>query len=134
MSDNTTIVFWSDHGFFLGEHGMWCKHHTFQEAIHVPLIISSPKMKKGYESNTMIEYIDLYPTICDIAGIKAPSYIHGKSFLPVLENPDLEHKSEIYSRYQTLEVVQDKKFSYHDIVLQHKTGKVCIQYVIRYEK
>ena len=81
LSDNTTIVFWSDHGFFLGEHGMWCKHHTFQEAIHVPLIISSPKMKKGYESNTMIEYIDLYPTICDIAGIKAPSYIHGKSFL-----------------------------------------------------
>ena len=123
LSDNTTIVFWSDHGFFLGEHGMWCKHHTFQEAIHVPLIISSPKMKKGYESNTMIEYIDLYPTICDIAGIKAPSYIHGKSFLQVLENPDLEHKSEIYSRYQTLEVVQDKKFSYHE-VLQHNTGKV----------
>ena len=73
-------------------------------------------MKKGYESNTMIEYIDLYPTICDIAGIKAPSYIHGKSILPVLENPDLEHKSEIYSRYQTLEVVQDKNYSYHEIL------------------
>ena len=123
LKDNTTIVFWSDHGFFLGEHGMWCKHHTFNEAIHVPLIISSPKMKKGYKSDAMIEYVDLYPTICEIAGITPPSYIHGESFVSVLKNPEKEHKTEIYSRYQTLEVVQDKKFSYHE-VLQHNTGKV----------
>ena len=123
MRNNTTIVFWSDHGFFLGEHGMWCKHHTFNEAIHVPLIISSPKMKKGYKSDAMIEYVDLYPTICEIAGITPPNYIHGESFVSVLKNPEKEHKTEIYSRYQTLEVVQDKKFSYHE-VLQHNTGKV----------
>jgi len=123
LKDNTTIVFWSDHGFFLGEHGMWCKHHTFNEAIHVPLIISSPKMKKGYKSDAMIEYVDLYPTICEIAGITPPNYIHGESFVSVLKNPEKEHKTEIYSRYQTLEVVQDKKFSYHE-VLQHNTGKV----------
>ena len=123
LKDNTTIVFWSDHGFFLGEHGMWCKHHTFNEAIHVPLIISSPKMKKGYKSDAMIEYVDLYPTICQIAGITPPNYIHGESFVSVLKNPEKEHKTEIYSRYQTLEVVQDKKFSYHE-VLQHNTGKV----------
>ena len=123
LRKNTTIVFWSDHGFFLGEHGFWCKHHTFQEAIHVPLLVSSPKMKQGFQTNTMIEYIDLYPTICEIAGIKPPNYIHGKSFVPVLRNPNLEHKKEIYSRYQTLEVVQDHKFSYHE-VLEHRTGKV----------
>ena len=62
--------FWSDHGFFLGEHGMWCKHHTFQEAIHVPLIISSPGMKKNIKTNSMVEYVDLYPTLCDIAVLK----------------------------------------------------------------
>ena len=123
LKDNTTIVFWSDHGFFLGEHGMWCKHHTFNEAIHVPLIISSPMMKKGYKSDAMIEYVDLYPTICEIAGITPPNYIHGESFVSVLKNPEKEHKTEIYSRYQTLEVVQDKKFSYREI-LQHNTGKV----------
>ena len=123
LRKNTTIVFWSDHGFFLGEHGFWCKHHTFQEAIHVPLLVSSPKMKQGFQTNTMIEYIDLYPTICEIAGIKPPNYIHGKSFVPILRNPNLEHKKEIYSRYQTLEVVQDHKFSYHE-VLERGTGKV----------
>ena len=123
LRKNTTIVFWSDHGFFLGEHGFWCKHHTFQEAIHVPLLVSSPNMEQGFQTNTMVEYVDLYPTICEIAGIKPPNYIHGKSFVPVLRNPNLEHKKEIYSRYQTLEVVQDNKFSYHE-VLQHETGKV----------
>ena len=80
-------------------------------------------MEQGFQTNTMVEYVDLYPTICEIAGIKPPNYIHGKSFVPVLRNPNLEHKKEIYSRYQTLEVVQDNKFSYHE-VLQHETGKV----------
>ena len=64
MRDNTTIIFWSDHGFFLGEHGFWCKHHTFQEAIHVPLIISSPGKKKNIQSNALVEYVDIYPTLC----------------------------------------------------------------------
>ena len=116
MRENTTIVFWSDHGFFLGEHGMWCKHHTFQEAIHVPLIISSPGMKKNVTTNSMVEYVDLYPTLCDIAGIDPPEYIHGKSFKKILENPDFETKKEIYSRYHTLEVVQDHKFSFHEVL------------------
>ena len=122
FKDNTTIVFWSDHGFFLGEHGMWCKHHTFQEAIHVPLIISSPGMKKNIKTNSMVEYIDLYPTLCEIVGIEAPKYLHGKSFKKILENPEHETKKEIYSRYHTLEVVQDKKFSYHEVL--HRDGSV----------
>jgi arylsulfatase A-like enzyme len=122
LRENTTIVFWSDHGFFLGEHGMWCKHHTFQEAIHVPLIISSPRMKKNIKTNSMVEYIDLYPTLCDIVGIEVPKYLHGKSFKKILENPKYETKSEIYSRYQTLEVVQDKKYSYHEVL--NKDGSV----------
>ena len=77
--DNTTIIFWSDHGFFLGEHGFWCKHHTFQEAIHVPLIVSSPGFKKNVKTNSLVEYVDIYPTLCDLAGIDPPDYIHGKS-------------------------------------------------------
>ena len=108
LRENTTIVFWSDHGFFLGEHGMWCKHHTFQEAIHVP-IISSPGMK-NIKSNSMVEYVDLYPTLCDIAGIEAPKYLHGKSFKKILENPEYETKKEIYSRYIHLKLFKIKNF------------------------
>ena len=123
LRDNTTIIFWSDHGFFLGEHGFWCKHHTFQEAIHVPLIVSSPGFKKNVKTNSLVEYVDIYPTLCDLAGIDPPDYIHGKSFVPILKNPKTEIKNEIYSRYQTLEVVQDKKYSYHE-VLNRKSGNV----------
>ena len=123
LRDNTTIVFWSDHGFFLGEHGFWCKHHTFQEAIHVPLIVSSPGLKKNVKTNSLVEYVDIYPTLCELVGIDPPEYIHGKSFVPVLKNPKEEIKNEIYSRYQTLEVVQDKKYSYHE-VLNRKSGDV----------
>ena len=122
LRENTTIVFWSDHGFFLGEHGFWCKHHTFQEAIHVPLIISSPGMKINKKSDALVEYVDIYPTISEL-GIKPPDYIHGKSFVDVLKNPNLEFKSEIYSRYQFREVVQDKKYSYHEILFYPETQK-----------
>ena len=130
LRDNTTIVFWSDHGFFLGEHGFWCKHHTFQEAIHVPLLISSPGKKKNAVSNALVEYVDIYPTICEIAGIDSPNYIHGKSMVPILENPNLRFKSEIYSRYQFREVVQDHDYSYHEILnynkLKHATTNIFL--------
>ena len=75
LRDNTTILLWSDHGFFLGEHGFWCKHHTFQEAIHVPLIVSSPGMKKNVKSDALVEYVDIYPTLSEIAGL-TPLNIH----------------------------------------------------------
>ena len=120
MRDNTTIIFWSDHGFFLGEHGFWCKHHTFQEAIHVPLIISSPGKKKNIKSNALVEYVDIYPTLCEVAGIRPPEYIHGKSMVPLLDNPSIDFKSEIYSRYQFREVVQDHDYSYHEILNYNK--------------
>ena len=123
LRDNTTIVLWSDHGFFLGEHGFWCKHHTFQEAIHVPLIVSSPGMKKNVKSDALVEYVDIYPTLSEIAGLTPPDYIHGKSFVPLLKNPELSFKDEIYSRYQFREVVQDKEYSYHEILYYPETKK-----------
>ena len=116
LRDNTSIVLWSDHGFFLGEHGFWCKHHTFQEAIHVPLIISSPKKKKNVKSDALVEYIDIYPTVSELAGIEPPDYIHGKSLVPILESKQNDFKTEIYSRYQFREVVQDYNYSYHEIL------------------
>ena len=94
----------------------WCKHHTFQEAIHVPLIISSPKKKKNVKSDALVEYIDIYPTVSELAGIEPPDYIHGKSLVPILESKQNDFKTEIYSRYQFREVVQDYNYSYHEIL------------------
>ncbi|AWX43676.1 Iduronate-2-sulfatase [Flagellimonas maritima] len=112
LRENTTIVLWSDHGFFLGEHGMWCKHSTFYEAIKIPLIISSSKYKNNQTTQSMTELVDIYPTLCDIAQLDAPDYLHGMSLIPVLTNPEKILKTEIYTRYKEGEAVVDIDYSY----------------------
>lgn len=112
IRENTTIILWSDHGYFLGEHGFWCKHSTFQEAIKIPFIISSPKFAKNKTTESFTELVDVYPTLCEISGIKAPDYIQGKSLIPVLENPSIMLKDEIYTRYKQGEAVVDQNYSY----------------------
>jgi arylsulfatase A-like enzyme len=112
LRDNTTIVLWSDHGFFLGEHGFWCKHSTFYEAIKIPFIISSPGYAKGQITTSFTELVDVYPTLCELTGINPPEYIHGKSLTPIMENPSIHLKDEIYTRYKEGEAVVDKNYSY----------------------
>ena len=112
LRENTTIVFWSDHGYFLGEHGFWCKHSTFEEAVKIPFIISSPNHIKNKTTASFTELVDVYPTLCNIANIEAPSYLQGESLIPVLENPSTILKTEVYTRYKQGEAVIDKDFSY----------------------
>ena len=112
IRENTTIILWSDHGYFLGEHGFWCKHSTFQEAIKIPLIISSTKFAKNKTTESFTELVDVYPTLCEITGIKAPNYIQGKSLIPILENPTMMLKDEIYTRYKQGEAVVDQNYSF----------------------
>ena len=112
LRENTTIILWSDHGYFLGEHGFWCKHSTFQEAVKIPFIISHPDYSKNKTTDSFTELIDVYPTLCEITNIKAPEYIHGKSLVPVLKQPSTILKTEIYTRYKQGEAIIDKDFSY----------------------
>jgi arylsulfatase A-like enzyme len=112
IRENTTIILWSDHGYFLGEHGFWCKHSTFHEAIKIPFIISSPNFVTNRTTESCTERVDVYPTLCEIANIKAPDYLQGKSLIPVLKDPTKILKKEIYTRYKQGEAVVDENFSY----------------------
>ena len=112
IRDNTTIVLWSDHGYFLGEHGFWCKHSTFYEAVKIPLYISAPNYAKNKTTNSFTELVDIYPTLCDIAGIIPPKHLQGESVVSVLKDPTKQLKSEVYTRYKQGEAVIDKNFSY----------------------
>ena len=120
LRENTTIVLWSDHGYFLGEHGFWCKHSTFYEAVQIPLIISSPKYSVKDNSDSFTELVDIYPTLCELAGIMPPNYIQGQSLTPVLENPNIKLKNEIYTRYKQGEAVIDENYSYAEFVIGEK--------------
>ncbi|MEM9324310.1 MAG: sulfatase [Bacteroidota bacterium] len=86
---NTIVVLWGDHGWHLGEHAVWGKHTLFEESLRSPLIISYPGMKnQGALTNAMVETLDIFPTLCDIAGIDMPTFTHGVSLKEILDNPD----------------------------------------------
>ncbi|VGO18488.1 sulfatase [Pontiella sulfatireligans] len=102
VRDNTIIILWSDHGYHLGEMGMWCKATNYEISTRVPLMIWTPDMPKSSQGKTteaLVELVDMYPTLCDLAGIEKPVHLEGLSFAPLLENPSKPWKSAAFSQF-----------------------------------
>lgn len=100
LSSNTIVVLWSDHGFHLGEHGLWTKTTNFELDTRVPLIISAPgAYQSGVQTNALAELVDLYPTLADLAGLGIPEGLEGISLKPVLENPERAWKKAAFSQF-----------------------------------
>ncbi|HEY0076085.1 MAG TPA: sulfatase, partial [Abditibacteriaceae bacterium] len=101
LRDNTVVVFWSDHGYLLGEHGMWMKQSCFEESARVPLIIAPPKAKSaGQSSPRTVELLDIYPTLVDIAGLTPPAHLQGASLRPLLDNPQTAWNRPAFTQVQ----------------------------------
>jgi arylsulfatase A-like enzyme len=100
IDDNTIIVLWGDHGWKLGEHGSWCKMTNYEIDTKVPLIISTPQLKgKSIKSKGLVEFVDVYPTLCELAGISIPETLEGISAVPLFENPDRPWKKAAFSQF-----------------------------------
>jgi len=99
LADDTIVVVWSDHGYYLGEHGMWCKMGMLEEALRVPLIVRAPgESKTNVSTSGIVELVDVYPTLCDLAGLPVPGHLEGLSFVPLLSQPDREWKRAAFSQ------------------------------------
>ncbi len=100
LRENTIIVVWGDHGWHLGEYGIWGKATNYEVATRVPLIVAAPKMAAaGKGSNALVEFVDVYPTLCELAGLPLPRHLEGKSFVPLLTDPDQPWKPAAYSQF-----------------------------------
>ena len=99
LSNNTVIVMWGDHGYHLGHNGLWCKNTNFETATRVPLIVSDPRAKgKGESSDALVELVDIYPTLADLCTLPVSKDLHGKSFSPLLDHPDLSWEKAAFSQ------------------------------------
>jgi len=119
-ADNTVVVLWGDHGWHLGEHAIWGKHSLFEESLHSPLIVSYPGMKNpGESTDSIVESLDVFPTLCDLTGLPAPDFVDGESLLPLLVDPAAAGHPAVSYNGKAKTIRSDK----HRLIL-HKDGHV----------
>jgi arylsulfatase A-like enzyme len=112
ITNNTIVVLWGDHGWHLGDHDLWVKHSTYEQATRSPLIISAPGIKAG-KSSSPTEHVDIFPTLCQLAGLPIPKDLDGISLTPVMRNNKLSVKEFAMSQYpRRLNNVEAKKLGY----------------------
>lgn len=98
LRENTIVVLWGDHGWHLGDHGMWCKHTNYEQATRIPLIVSVPGAKSA-TTQALIETVDIYPTLAELAGLPVPQGLDGKSFAKLLSQPNAPHRDHAIHVY-----------------------------------
>ncbi len=111
LAKNTIVVLWGDHGWHLGEHNFWGKHNTLDNAAHVPLIVRAPNVKKGKRTQ-LVDFVDLYPTICELTNMEIPEHCQGGSMLEVLKDSEAVHKSAVYPGFRNMSAVKTQDFLY----------------------
>jgi len=112
LAKNTIVVVWGDHGWNLGEHTLWCKHSCYETSMRVPLIVRAPGVAGGGKTMGLTELIDLYPTLCELAGLPVPSHVQGRSFVPLLKNPSLPWKNEAIGRFMNGDSIRTDQFRF----------------------
>lgn len=112
LARNTIIILWGDHGWNLAEHTLWCKHSCFETSMRVPLIVRAPGVKGGFKTAGLTELIDVYPSLCELAGLPVPAHVQGRSFTPLLKNPALPWKEQAIGRFQNGDTIRTDHFRF----------------------
>jgi len=131
LSDNTIIVLWGDHGWNLGEHDFWGKHNTLHNSLHAPLIVCAPGARKANRTDRLVEFVDIYPTLCELTGIPIPGHVQGRSFVPLMNDPRRKWKPAVFCKWSGCQAVKTDRYLYtewrkggkvtHRMLFDHKT-------------
>ena len=110
LKENTIVILWGDHGWNLGDHMMWCKHCNFESSLHVPLMVKVPGKTSGQRSENITEFVDIYPSLCELAGLPLPDHLEGISFVSDIDGAVREDDFAISKWYDGVTIIQDNYF------------------------
>lgn len=119
LDKDTVIVLWGDHGWNLGEHGWWCKHINVETSTRTAMMISVPWMQKGKETQALVELVDIYPTLCEIAAIQPPPHLEGTSLIPLIENPERPWKKAVFSEIGGARTIRTDRYR----LIKHRNNR-----------
>ena len=115
--NNTIVVLWGDHGWHLGEHAVWGKHTLFDESLRAPLIIVTPEEETANQrASAIVQSVDVFPTLCELAGLEVPSELDGRSLRPLLEDPKEKSRGFAYASFGNRKTIRTEKYRY----IEHK--------------
>ena len=116
LSENTIVFILGDHGWSLGEHGLWAKHSPFDLATRTPLIVRTPEhLSETYKSGRahgLVEFIDIFPTIMELVDLAELDQLDGKSFVEQLKDPLSDGKEVVFPRWSIAEIIKTDQYSY----------------------
>ncbi len=112
IADDTIVVLWGDHGWNLGEHSFWSKHVNYETSLHSPLIIKAPGFTGGTKVNSLSEFVDIFPTLCDLVELEKPSQLQGESLVGVMKDPKAAGKKAVFSRMRGGDSVKTDRYRY----------------------
>ena len=123
LADNTIVIFTSDHGYHMGEHGHWQKTTLFENAARVPLIIAKPGMSAAGQNTTALsEMIDFYPTLAEMCGLSPPEYLAGVSLVPVLQDPSVRPRQAALTQYAGGYSIRTSRYRYTEWGTEGREG------------
>ncbi len=111
QTDNTIVIFTSDHGYHLGEHDFWQKLSLHEESARIPLVLAGPGVEVG-TTGSLAQQIDLYPTLADMAELDIPAHLQGKSLAPVLANPATEVHDHVYCGMRSGHMLRTTRYAF----------------------
>lgn len=120
-ANNTIVVLIGDHGWLLGEHNLWAKHNVLKQVIGAPMIIKLPGMASK-KINQVVEFVDLYPTLCALANIKIPEQLQGENMLPMIKGKDQKWRDMAFVEYGGARNVTTERYSYTEWVKEEYKG------------